>query len=749
MQSKRLLFSVPFMLLSVIALGQISHGGQPLAFDDRQTLDPVSFQEFAPNNLDQLKAEDAINDQYKDIPYRFGANMPVSLTMADGEWTELDGGHRVWRLGIASPGAVSINFNFSTFNIPEGGKLYVYDADQKDYIGSFTHENMQPHGGLGVSLIQSDHIILEYQQSVKVEGEAILEIDQITHGYRGIMQKFEEAARGPFGNSGSCNINVACPESIGWEDQVRSVALIVSGGNAVCTGSMVNNTAEDGTPYFLTANHCLGGGVGNWVFYFNHESATCEGNTGPTNQSVSGAQLRASNSGSDFGLLELNNDPPQSYDVYFNGWDRSGNVPTNQTCIHHPAGDLKKITHDFDPATQSVNGGAETWFINEWEEGTTEPGSSGSPLFDQNGRVIGQLYGGVASCSNNSYDYYGRFDVSWDGSSASTRLRDWLDPLGSNPLVLDGLGGAPLLANDAASLGISGVESVICNQSSVSPTFTLRNNGFETLTSAVIELVLNGGDAGTLDWAGSLATGETELIQLPLLNLIDGFNVLTVTVTQPNGVPDDNPANNIATFEFSAFIDAVEYELELVFDQYGSETTWVVADDNENVLYAGGPYENGTGGQIEEESFCLGEGCYTITMQDEWGDGMCCEYGNGSYTLYDQFGNELTTGGEFGEDESFDFCITAVSVAEKAFQSDFNIFPNPAQSEVSLQIPGTASGAVQLMITDVTGRVVLLENLTGTENVHTLNTEGWSKGLYLVQVTRNGQMAVKRLVVTK
>lgn len=733
---------------------QISHGGTPVAFDAPDRMAPVSFVEVTPENLEALRAEDEIRDQYKDIPYRFGANIPVSLSMEDGEWQDMEKGYRVWRLAIASPGAVSLNFNFSTFNVPEGAQLFVYDADRTHFIGSFTHENMQPHGGLGVSLIQSDHIIIEYIEPLASAGQGVLEIDNVTHGYRSVIHKFENAERGPFGNSGSCNINVACDEGIGWEDQIRSVAIIVVGSNGICTGSMVNNTAEDGTPYFLTADHCIGGGVANWVFYFNHQAPNCGGNTGPTNQSVSGAVVRANNAGSDFALLELNETPPDSYDVFYNGWDNSGINPSSQTCIHHPGGDIKKITHDHDPATESVDGGAETWFINEWEEGTTEPGSSGSPLFDQDGRVIGQLYGGVASCSINSYDYYGRFDVSWDGASASSRLRDWLDPLGSGVEVLDGLGSAPLLPNDASAMGINGIDDVLCNETTASPVFILRNSGSDTLTSAVIEIVLNSEDVGTIDWSGSLATGETEEVDLPELTLQDGDNVLTVSVVQPNEEADGNPSNNTITFEFTAFLDPVDYELVLVLDNYGSETTWVVSDENNEVLYAGGPYTDGTSGQEENYSLCLNNNeCYTFTIQDDPdfvpGDGICCAYGEGSYTVYDQFGNEVATGGEFGDVESHDFCITTVSIDEQKEPIGFNIFPNPTENFITLELSDEAAANYQMQITDITGRVVLQEDGINVLNNRTINVADWSPGIYMLRISDGNKQEVKRFVISR
>lgn len=752
----RNLLLVAALLAGTAAQAQISYGGSPVGFTAPERMAPAEFIEVVPENLEALKAEDEILDQHKDIPYRFGANIPVSITMNDGQWIEGAKGERLWQLAIESPGAVSINFNFSTFNIPEGAQVFVYDADRTHFIGAFTHKNMQPHGGLAVSLIQSDRIIIEYYEPAAVAGQGILEIDNITHGYRSVLHKFEEAARGPFGNSGSCNINVNCPEGAGWEDQIRSVAIIVVGGNGICTGSMVNNTAEDGTPYFLTANHCVGGGsVANWVFYFNHEAALCNGNTAPTTQSVSGAQLRASNAGSDFALLELNETPPEEYDVFYSGWDRTGNFPTSQTCIHHPGGDIKKITHDFDPATQSVNNGSQNWFISEWEEGTTEPGSSGSPLFDQNGRIIGQLFGGVASCSNNSYDFYGRFDVSWDGTSASTRLRDWLDPAGTNISVLDGLGGAPLLGNDASVMSVSGIESLMCSTSAISPSFTLRNNGAEPLTSVTIEATFNGDELEDIDWTGNLASGETENINLPEVVLQNGNNMLIISITNPNNVEDENPANNISITEFIAYLDAVEYEVYIVMDSYGSETSWEITDESGQVIHTGGNYaepspwgDDGTNGVAIQELICLADGCYTFTIFDEFGDGICCEYGNGGYTLFDSDGNPVATGGDFTNSESVEFCVTTVSIDEAKPLGSVTLFPNPAQTELTIQAKGDLQGVTTVVISDITGRIFKEEEVNNLNN-RKYDVSDWAPGVYTLTIRNGEKTAVERFVISR
>ena len=226
-----------------------------------------------------------------------------------------------------------------------------------------------------------------------------------------------------------------CPSGSDWQTEKKAVALITNGGFAVCTGALVNNTAEDGTPYFLTANHCLGN-PNNWVYYFNHESSTCSGSTGPTNQSVSGGTLLVNSGSSDVALIELSSTPPASFNVEYAGWDASGTGPTSAVGIHHPSGDVKKICFENNAPYTSTAGGAQVWWISAWEDGVTEPGSSGSPLFDQNHRIIGQLYGGAAACSgsvnNGAYDYYGRMDVSW-----GVGLSGYLDPLNTGTEVLD------------------------------------------------------------------------------------------------------------------------------------------------------------------------------------------------------------------------------------------------------------------------------------------------------------------------
>ncbi len=429
--------------LAAAATAQITHGGAPNGWP-QPALSGFPWTSLPELDLDQLAAQDAVTDPYKESPWRFGVEHPVALNPANaGQWT-FEGGEHVWRLGVDCPGGLNVSFLLSAFDLPKGGKLYVYNEDATQFLGSFTEKNELDWGGLAIGVISGGRVVLEYHEPVPVHGTGVIEIATVVHGYRSLLRPTEDALvdRGPFGNSGACNINVNCPSGAGWQVEKRSVALITQGGFAVCTGALVNNALQNGTPYFLTANHCLGT-PGTWVYYFNHESATCTGTSGPTNQSISGGTLKASRAGSDFALVQLSSAPPAAWNVEYAGWDASGAAPTSAVGIHHPAGDLKKICFENNGPYTASAGGAQVWMINQWELGVTEPGSSGSPLFDQNHRIIGQLYGGSSACNgtvnNGGNDYYGRFNVSWNtGTSASQRLKDWLDPQNSGVLVLNG-----------------------------------------------------------------------------------------------------------------------------------------------------------------------------------------------------------------------------------------------------------------------------------------------------------------------
>lgn len=753
---------------------QVSQGGQPVNW--QQTELNLEFERLPELDMNAIAAEDQENDQYKEFGYRFGIERTADLTTVNsGVWT-VENGRNVWRLGIHAPNAKAVSFVFTEFNLPKSAQLFIYDLEQTHFIGSFNYTNQQANGMLATSLVYGEDVIIELSVPEQQDLSSLsLNVGQIVHAYRGISSKFEElksAARGPFGNSGSCNINVNCPEGDDWQVEKKSVALIANGGSAICSGALINNTANDGHPYFLTANHCLGN-VGNWVFYFNHETSGCTGNTGPTNQSVSGASIVASNAASDFGLLEINNGNaiPANFNAEWAGWDNSDNenAVTAATGIHHPSGDLKKISHDTDGPYHANQGGAAVWYIDEWEDGTTEGGSSGSPLFNQDHRIIGQLYGGAASCQNqNGADWYGRLGVSWDGNNSSSRLRDWLDPQNTGVTTLDGYPTGAVVYNlDAASNGLTSVPSVLCETEFVEPVFVLKNNGTSALTSATITYSYNGGGNQTENWSGNLAQGATANVQLSGFTAQVGTNTIQVSVSSPNGQTDENLNNNNTTSTFDLNVGEQALYLTLETDNYGYETYWEVRGPNNQLVASGGNTAvgpNGGGDQtaqqgdpgaygnsttINETIQLVGDGCYTFLIVDDYGDGICCGWqtGAGEYTLRDGNNTIMAQGGEFDDEEETEFGMVNGLAVSEVDLGRLTVYPNPSEGVIYVEIE-KAEKVNNITVTDITGRTVRNIPYAGISRSK-IELQDLANGIYQINLVSNDGVVTRKVVLLR
>jgi lysyl endopeptidase len=734
---------------------QVSYGGEPNNWHDKTLSSEIPFERMPEVDVAVLAAEDAITDQYKDQPYRFGYEHEVSLDMSNSGrvTTDQSGERKIWQLGIHCPGALSVSLRFDNFSIPQGGQVYIWSADRTEFIGSFDHRSNKPSGVLATGMVHGEQIVIEYSYPAHYTEIGQLEVGLVVHTYRPFVNSpfFEDALqemRGPFGDSGACEVNINCPEGDEWQVEKRSVAVIVSGGSGLCSGALVNNTANDGTPYFLTADHCLVGSVANWIFYFNHESTNCTGSTGPTNQSISGAELVASNAASDFALLLLDDTPPASYNVQYAGWDATdAETVTAACCIHHPGGDVKKIAYEEDSPYHDTGAGAQVWWIDNWEVGVTEGGSSGSPLFDQNHRIIGQLYGGASACNgangNGLFDYYGRFGVSWDNTNnASSRLIDWLDPGNTGTLVMDGYpDGFTAEQYDASVSAIGNILETNCS-SNLNPTFQLANQGSENLTTCTINYQVNNGTIQVFNWSGNLEQGENEIVALPTIVAANGNNTLTIWVSNPNGESDGNETNNETTLTFTA-IAGTAYDVNILinFDSYPQETSWELINSNNQVLFSGNEYDQQPDGSTMNIGVCLSEGCYEFVMMDSAGDGLCCGYGNGEYVVTDQFGQVVADGADFDSEEITEFCISATNIDATA-EASFEIYPNPASTDLRVI---SADVITTLQLIDMTGRIVI--DLNPNSTIATPDVSGCVDGIYTIRIsTLSGSYSSKLMV---
>ena len=682
---KHLSLTLCAIAIAILSNAQISQGGSPLSWQtDKIDLSELRFHTMPSFDEIIMRAEDDINNTSKDVPFRFGKNFDVNLGLSDGEWTDLPNGDRLWNLGIESIGAFSLNFLFSTFNLPEGGKLFIYNEDKSYKIGAFTSENNTPEKTLPTYPLPGERIILEYYEPAASAGLTELKIGRITHGYRDL----DVIARG-IGDSGTCNNNVICAEGDDWRDEINAVAMIVVGSNGICTGALVNNTANDGHPYFLTANHCTGGGVTNWVFRFNWQSPAC-GDNNPTEntvdfQTVSGSAMLAQGTSADYALLEINsgNPIPLAYNPYYAGWDASGVNPTSQVGIHHPSGDLKKISFDTNPAGTASYGGATNWRIFNWEDGTTEPGSSGSPLFDQNHNIIGQLFGGEATCNNNVNDYYGKFDITYPN------VCQWLAP-GCNTTVVDGFNpDTPTSSIDLNVQSITGASGVFCSDA-ITPSVVVRNAGSSSITSFTLNYDVDGTNSQLINWTGSLTTGNSVTLNIgSITGIASGNHTFNASTSSPNGGTDENTSNDTGSSNFSSVGSGSTVTLDILTDNYPAETTWEIIDQtNSSTVASGGPY---TGTQTNyAQDICLANGCYELIFYDSFGDGMQYNGVVGNYILTDPLGNtlaEIVTGGNFGSQGNHAFCLTGTSVTASFSSDSQNVCVNS-----SIQFTDTSLG---------------------------------------------------------
>lgn len=449
------------LIWPALSFGQISRKGIPDGIARKVSMANVPVEKQVKPDLALLLAEDEANASLG-LPERMGVSLKCDYSSENsGEWETLND-RRIWKLQIEVAEAVGLGLYFNRFELPQGAEMYVYSIDGQHYIGAFTSQNNHPSGLFATEVVKGGKIIVEYSEPVNSAREARFNISEVLYVYTPMLFPGDKSFN--LKNSGACQVNTACAEGDLWRDQVKSVVkiLIKSGSSTYwCSGAVVNNTANDYEPYILTADHCAKNNSGQyaiiddvlqWVFYFHYETAECSGTLFPEAKTLTGAVKVASstplqNDGSDFYLVLLNNNIPANYEPYYSGWDISGISSPFGVSLHHPAGDLKKVSTYTVPLTNDQWGSnPNTHFKVVWAEtanghGTTEGGSSGAPIYNSTGRIVGQLTGGESGCSNlTGPDYYGKMSFSWEsnGTHDSLKLAPWLDPLNLGVLSLDG-----------------------------------------------------------------------------------------------------------------------------------------------------------------------------------------------------------------------------------------------------------------------------------------------------------------------
>ncbi|MDP4209066.1 MAG: T9SS type A sorting domain-containing protein [Bacteroidota bacterium] len=529
---------------------QLSQPGLPESFSIKEKAAmvlPVKTLEIM--DTARLKADDAL---LKD-PNRYGVVQNVSIDIKnEGVKTVIQGKGTIWQYKIVSGQAYSLGVFFSKYLLPDGAKVFIYNDDHTRLLGAFTSLNNNQRNALSIAELASKNAIIEYFEPLNPSFEGQLTIGAVSQAYIDVQATI----------TGRIGIN--CPQGANWQAVKHGVCRItyVDGAYSyLCSGSLINNVRLDGTPYFLTACHCVSTNsvAATLVAYFNYENSTCSSSDAQLTQTLSGATLKAASTYSDFSLLEINEAPPISYSPYFAGWDASPRSAKTGTCIHHPAGAPKCISLDYS-APVSYNGTI-TWDNTSttspnthWEvafdEGTTEGGSSGSPLFDDNKRIIGQLHGG-----DNTYSFYGKFSLSWNyNATAAQQIKTWLDPDNTGATSLDGymLIKPQTVFSTAIPKVCVGASVKFTDQSKYYPTswkwtiypasYTFTNN--TSSSSQNPEVIFQNGGSYTVKLVTSNSFGSDSLIYN---NYIYAAKTINVVMT---GVPSDSVVCGCNLYKF-------------------------------------------------------------------------------------------------------------------------------------------------------------------------------------------------------
>ena len=355
-------------------------------------------------------------------------------------WVAVDGGYAA-RWSITSAGAKALRVGLVAKRTTPGLEIRFSGDSRPDTIyGPFTEADLVVAAGRTYwsPVLEGETATVE----LFVPGDAApralaISVAEVSHLLVNPAEPQAELQMKAIGSSGFCEVNLICRAAgdsalASAGSAVARMTFSDSTGSFLCTGTVLNSAAGQFVPYFYTAAHCISdqataSTLTTWWFY---ESTSCgSNNLNPANQQVGGgATLLYANTSFDISFLRLNSSPPGG--VTYAGWDAStlsNGVPL--TAIHHPAGDLKKVSlASFGGyvVDQSETGRTGSFIKSNWNSistGVTEGGSSGSGIFTNAGGQYafrGGLLGGPSSCQAGSsalYDYYSRFDVAYQNVS--------------------------------------------------------------------------------------------------------------------------------------------------------------------------------------------------------------------------------------------------------------------------------------------------------------------------------------------
>ncbi|TAG88884.1 MAG: T9SS C-terminal target domain-containing protein, partial [Bacteroidetes bacterium] len=655
---------------------------------------------------------------------------------------------------------------------------------------AFNEESNRKSGDFIVPFVDGNFVTLEYFEPSNQRGKGKIKMTELSYGYKNVFARKEhgfenETNKEKVNESNACNININCPDGADWQVHKRAVAGIVmrfGGGSAVCSGSLINNTNLDGTPYFITAWHCYGDDNtaqwNQWQFRFNYEALGCENPvTAPIPNTITGCTLLEQNVSSDYMLLRLNSSVA-SVNPYFVGWDSRPNIPTQVAGIHHPAGDIKKYSEKTSGSpivTNSVGmtfgGGtvplvipAQALFQFQWTRGWMEGGSSGSTLFDQNKRLVGTLTGGtsgVANCNNSlRTNSYGRFSKHWENNNV---IKQSLAPAPSTVLFLDGLDPNNSIA---ANVGVTSISSTVdgCAYNTSTPiTFVVRNFGSAAQTnipvSWTVKNLSNGTEvSGNLVISGTLAsiTTVTRIFNADLS--IPGASYL-ITVTT-NLVGDGNTSNDqlqgtltnrtptIAATNIT-FSNITSTSMTINFTQGNARNRMVI-------IKKGSALNPTTEYPINSDYSASGD----LGIAEQIGNAFVIYKGAGTQaSVIGLEPNQIYFVGVFEYDcNPRAYLLSNVptgsqqvlSIEDKQLYANLKVYPNPTSDFINIELDDNRYDSAEINLTNAMGKSIRTQQIKKESSYNfnlRLSLQDVPKGIYILEFNVGKAKTYKKIIV--
>lgn len=440
---KKISSTIIFLISCHVLFAQIN---TTVNFNASQIQNNKTFGHSKNNFIIQPPSDESIflqkNQKGENKKFIFGENIQTNISLADCKWFYI-AKERVCSIKIESEGAKSLNIKLTNFHLSPTAEMFLYDEKGFMKAGPITAKENNAEEIFLSDIFPGNKLFIDIKEIAGGEKSNFI-ISRITYGLKDIYQNVFNAP-----TAGKCEQNITCFLG-GWHDEAKSAIRLLISGNTLCSACLINNTAEDGTPYVLTANHCVSGipHIEHDIsFVFFYRSKFCD-STIPLNNytTYNQAYVRAKYYKSDFALLEMRQ-KPVGEKYYYAGWSRDTGQGSFAACIHFPEGDLMKYSESVLPVVDTAYGttlNRKTMYWIRWTgKGVTENGSSGGAIFNSSKQIIGELYDGPSYCGakgNEKSDYFGGIYASWNGGGeVANSLKYWLDPLHTNASALNGM----------------------------------------------------------------------------------------------------------------------------------------------------------------------------------------------------------------------------------------------------------------------------------------------------------------------